>query len=112
MDAGPWLSLATQIMEDCAIPAELPSENFQKNQTAFLDALSDNVEKRLSDTEVMDNLSILDMSQMDELTTFYGQCETEFLAEHYNFPPEDLFYPAGRVLRGSIRNGTRSANTA
>ncbi|CAC5392832.1 RPC1 [Mytilus coruscus] len=64
--------------------------DFNTNKTPFLDQLIDNVTARFTDSDIIDQLSIMDLNGTDTLPALYGFTELYTLADHFSMDPEDL----------------------
>jgi len=87
---GPWLQKAEKLMADCGIPVEQPSAKFSSTRRDFLQALRANIEGRFEDTDVIENLSVLELQDQEFIPTFYGDLEMEALAEYFGVESETL----------------------
>ena len=72
---GPWLQKTEKLMTGCSIVADQPSENFHKVRSDFLEALKQNIEARFQDTDIIENMSILDLQDQEDIPTFFGDLE-------------------------------------
>jgi len=87
---GPWLQKAGKLMTDSGIDADQPSLAFTKARCSFLDTLRDNIKDRFADSDIIDSLSVLDLTDQEEIPSFYGDMEMEAVAQHFSMEPETL----------------------
>lgn len=87
---GPWLLKEQQIAASINITTEPKADFNTKVRTPFLDQLIDNVTARFTDSDIIDQLSIIDLNGTDTLPSLYGFTELYTLADHFSMQPEDL----------------------
>lgn len=87
---GPWLLKETQMKKDANISLPTPADFDSKVGTPFLDTMITNITDRFTDTDTIDQLSILDLTGTDHLEMMYGYTEIESLAQKFDTEPEDL----------------------
>ncbi|CAC5384711.1 unnamed protein product [Mytilus coruscus] len=87
---GPWLLKEQQIAANINITTEPKADFNTKVRTPFLDQLIDNVTARFTDSDIIDQLSIMDLNGTDTLPALYGFTELYTLADHFSMDPEDL----------------------
>ena len=60
---GVWLSKTTSLLQELEVTmTDKEADSFQTARDRFLDALTNNIERRFEDCEVMEALGVLDMS--------------------------------------------------
>ncbi|CAG2213860.1 unnamed protein product [Mytilus edulis] len=87
---GPWLLKGQQIAASINITTEPKADFNTKVRTPFLDQLIDNVTARFTDSDIIDQLSIIDLNGTDTLPSLYGFLLSCTLADHFSMQPEDL----------------------
>ena len=86
-----WLSKTTSLLQELEVTmTDKEADSFQTARDRFLDALTNNIERRFEDCEVMEALCVLDMSGLTDIPSFYGTVQMETLAEHFLMDINDL----------------------
>ena len=82
---GPYTTRCAAVAQKLSIP--ISQENIQSIHDArdtFIDNLTENIESRLENADIISNLSMLDLSQIDGAeATFHGDAAITSLAAHF-----------------------------
>ncbi|XP_052259988.1 zinc finger protein 862-like [Dreissena polymorpha] len=89
---GPWQNKEKTITEKIGLHITSDDDNDFKTtiKTPFLDMLTENIKNRFEDSDIIENLAILDLSLEENIRAMYGLNEMEDIASHFNIEPKDL----------------------